>query len=98
MSPIQILTLDDARAAIRLELSEIRDSSKDCDDNRRVPVGEYLSTQDVLKALRISKATLARWRRDKKIRFSKIGEKLLYLRSDIEELVRSHICLENDSV
>ena len=91
------MTLEDARRAFREEavlLSEIlskKQGSNSQDEN------SYLSSSDVQRELRLSKATLARWRNEGLIGFSKVLGKLLYRREDIENLVQSHVVTKGDA-
>ena len=97
MSTVQLLTLDDARTVLREDLSELREAHELNSTSRRSGNDKYLSGSDVQEALCISKATLARWRSDKTIRFSRIGGKLIYLQSDIDRLVQENIVTEEAS-
>lgn len=93
MADIQIVTLEDARQAFREEAAKLSESLRKKQGPSSRSETSYLSSSDVQKELGVSKATLARWRHDNKIRFSRIGGKLLYLRSDIDRLVQSHIVI-----
>lgn len=55
---------------------------------------EWLKTNDVTKMLGISSRTLQSWRDKRAIRFSKIGEVILYKKSDIEEFIDDHMIEE----
>lgn len=94
MSIVQLLTIEDAREAFRAE-AELLSASREKERGSSPPSQKpYLSSADVQRELGISKATLARWRNEGLIRFSKVLGKLLYRREDIDRLVREHVVVE----
>ncbi len=51
---------------------------------------EWVSNQDFLRLMGISKLTASTWRSRRKISYSKIGKKIYYKRSDIAQLIQKH--------
>lgn len=51
---------------------------------------QYISNEEFLKLMSISKRTAQTWRDEGKISFSQIGHKIYYLLSDIEDLLKHH--------
>ena len=49
---------------------------------------QYYSTKEVSALLNVSRATLDRWRKDKKIKARKIGRTVRYKLSDIEKAMK----------
>ena len=98
MSSIHIVSLEDARRAFREEAALLTESLNKKQDSSSQSEKFYLSSADVQRELGISKATLARWRKDKTIRFSPIGGKLFYLRSDVDKLIREHLVVADEGV
>jgi hypothetical protein len=50
----------------------------------------YISNEEFLKLLNISKRTAQTWRDEGKISFSQIGNKIYYLLFDIDDLLKHH--------
>jgi hypothetical protein len=48
---------------------------------------DLLDNADVIQLLKISPQTAARWRKDGKLKFIRIGRKIYYCRKDIEEMI-----------
>lgn len=90
MSTIEIISLEDAKTAIREEMESIFSRLSVEIQKGNQDSAKYLSSSEVLKVLGISRATLARWRAQNRIAFSKIDGKILYESSKIEELVQRH--------
>lgn len=51
---------------------------------------KYISNEEFLVYMKISKRTAQTWRDQGKISFSQIGHKIYYLLSDVEELLQHH--------
>jgi excisionase family DNA binding protein len=54
------------------------------------PVEKWLTSPEVCNMMRISKSTLQRWRKSKKIKFFKLAGKYRYLEQDILNLMRAN--------
>ena len=88
MPTVNIVCLQDAEEAFRkIARVLIEDLSNRPEKN---PQSEYLSSTDVLHVLGISRATLARWRQLGSLPHYRIGEKILYLNSDVAQLVQKN--------
>jgi len=53
-------------------------------------VHEWLDNQDIMQMLHISSRTLQRLRKSGMITYSKIGKKIYYRRSDVEQMLKDH--------
>ena len=53
--------------------------------------GEFLTNKAVMEYLDLSRPTLQRMRNDGRLPFSKIGRKVFYRRSDVEEMLEAGI-------
>jgi len=85
---LELLTIEDARRAFSQEVKALlREQSSR--SSATTSSKDFLSSAEVQEELGISKATLARWRSRGLIPFSKIGNKLIYKRSEIEKAVRT---------
>lgn len=73
-----VISLDDLRKVFN-ELQDEREAQKQAENT-------YLSPGEVCKLFRISKSTLWRWKRDKYLSPVKVGNKKLYLKSDVEKV------------
>lgn len=49
-----------------------------------------LDISETARYLRISKSTLYRWVHQKKIKYIKIGSRVIFMQSDIEEFINSN--------
>ena len=52
--------------------------------------GNLLDIPETARYLRISKSTLYRWVHQKKIKHIKIGSRVIFMQSDIEEFINSN--------
>ena len=52
---------------------------------------DWMDKQDVMFMLRISDATLRRWRRNKVLSHTKMGGKIYYRRDEIEKKLHSNM-------
>lgn len=50
----------------------------------------FLDNQEFMQRLKISKRTAQTWRDEGKVSFSQIGNKIYYLESDIEQLIKEN--------
>lgn len=57
---------------------------------------EILSNDEIQCLLGVSRATLQRYRSSGQLRYSKVGRKLFYRRSDVVEFVESNGGVKND--
>lgn len=48
----------------------------------------YLTTKEAMEILKVSRVTLHRWRKERKIKGAKIGSLVRYKLSEIEKLMR----------
>jgi len=69
---------------IQQQLAEIKEMVK---SDRRP---EILDNADLIQMLKVSTRTLATWREDGTIKYSKIGSKIYYRQEDVEELLKKH--------
>lgn len=69
---------------LQQQIAEIREALKA--DRKE----DIYDNADVIQLLKISPRTLATWREQGTIRYSKIGSKIFYRREDIEELLDCH--------
>lgn len=84
----ELLSIEDARRAFSQEVKALLRENPPR-SSARAAKKDFLSSAEVQEELGISKATLARWRCRGLIPFSKIGNKLIYERSEIEKAVRT---------
>lgn len=52
---------------------------------------EWLDNQDLMSKLHLSSRTLQKWRDEGTIPFTKIGNKIYYSQSDIEDLLLANV-------
>ena len=69
---------------IQQQLAEIKEMVK---SDRRP---EILDNADLIQMLKVSTRTLANWREDGTIKYSKIGSKIYYRQEDVDELLKKH--------
>lgn len=75
------------KAFTRLDSLEKRFRDLVCDTARK----HWLTNEEVLKMLRISRNTLAAYRKQGRIRFSQIGPKIFYSKEDIDQFLSAHL-------
>lgn len=68
---------------LKKELKDIRKANEELQD-------EWLSTEETLKFLKVSKSTLQRYRDKGKIPFSKDGRIFRYKKSDLIKYLKNH--------
>lgn len=74
---------------LKKEIKEIQKTNMELQD-------EWLSTEETIKFLKVSKKTLLRYRKTGKIPYSKDGRKVRYKKSDLIKYLKNHyFSLEN---
>ena len=57
---------------------------------------EYLFAKEVEKLFGISHKTVLRWKDERKVSHTKLGSRVLFLRSEFEEMIRQNVVLAID--
>lgn len=80
---MQLVTLtQDEFRELQHQIAEIREAVKS-----RKPQNVVYDNADVMQLLKVSQRTLATWREEQRISYSKIGSKIYYRQKDIEHFL-----------
>ena len=85
---LELLTIEDARRAFAQEARAILGEGPKKQASPAPAPKQYFTSSEVQALLSISKATLARWRKNGILPYSKIGSKVFYNRIDLDKLIQ----------
>ena len=85
---LELVSLEDARRAFAQEARAILGERPKKQASPAPASRQYITSGEVQELLGISKATLARWRKNGTLPYSKIGAKVFYNRIDLDKLIQ----------
>lgn len=89
--PVGLMSVEEAEAlicrAVRKAICQEKEliARKEVEEKASVPVEEYLSRMEVAKLFGVDQSTLWRWNKDGLLTRIKVGSKVVYARSTIEQ-------------
>lgn len=85
---LSIIEVDRLRELVAIEIRKALEEAKH-EDPSSLHQSDWVSNKSALKMLDVSPATLYRYRREGTLPYSKVGQKVFYRLSDIDELLAS---------